>query len=94
MHFLAVRPGLVRDQRRAEQALGLALHVVDRFHHLDATSLAASAGMNLRLHDPDGPAEIVGGFHRFVHAHGRNAARHRYAELAQHGLRLVFMNVH
>ena len=94
MHFLAVRPGLVRDQRRAEQALGLALHVVDRFHHLDAAGLAAAAGMDLRLHHPDRAAELVGGLHGLVDAHGRNAARHRHAEFAQHGFRLVFVDVH
>ena len=66
MHFFAVRPGLMRHQRRAEQTLGLALHVGDRFHHLDAAGLAAAAGVDLRLHHPHRPAEIVGGFHRFV----------------------------
>ena len=94
MHLFAVRAGLVGDQRRAEQAFGLALHVVDRFHHLDAAGLAAAAGMDLRLHDPDRSAEVVGGFDSLIHAHGRDAARHRHAEFAQHRLGLVFVDVH
>ena len=36
------------------------LHVVDRFDDLDAAGLAAAAGVNLRLHDPDGPAKFLG----------------------------------
>ena len=61
VHLFAVRAGLMRDQGRAEQPLGLALHVVDRFHHLDAAGLAAAAGVDLRLHHPDRTAEFLGG---------------------------------
>ncbi len=93
-HFLAVRPGLMRDQGRAEQTLGLALHIIDRFYDFDAAGFAAAAGMNLRLHHPDRTAKLVGGLDGFVNAHGRDAARHRHAELAQHGFRLVFVDVH
>ena len=71
VHLFAVRPGLVRDQRRAEQPLGLALHVGDRFHHLDAAGFAASAGVDLRLHHPDRSAEFLGGLDGLLDAQGR-----------------------
>ena len=57
--LLAVRAGLMGDQHRAEQALGLLAHVLDRLHHLDAAGLAAPAGMDLRLDDDDRRAEIA-----------------------------------
>ena len=46
----------------------LFLHIVDGFHHLDAAGLAAAAGMDLRLHDPDRTAKLLRAFDRFVHA--------------------------
>ena len=57
--LLALRAGLVRDERRAEQALCLLLDVLDRLDHLDAAGLAAPAGVDLRLHDPDRAAELA-----------------------------------
>ena len=94
MDFFAMRSGLVRDQRRAEQTLRLAFDVGDRFHHLDAAGFAAAAGVDLRFDHPHRAAELVGGLDRFIDAHRRNAARHRHAEFAQHRLGLVFVDVH
>jgi len=94
MHFLAVRPGLVRHQRRTEQALGFALHVGPRLDHFHAAGLAAAAGVDLGLDHPDRPAEVVRGLHRLLDAQRRNAARHRHAEFPEHGLRLIFVDVH
>ena len=54
--LLAVRPGLVRDQHRAEQPLRLPAHVLDRLDDLDAAGLAAAAGVDLRLDDDDRPS--------------------------------------
>ena len=51
--------------------VGLALHIVDRFDHFDAAGFAAAAGVDLRLHHPDRPAEFVGGLLRFVDAERR-----------------------
>ena len=61
---LALRSGLVRHQGRAEDARRFLLHVVDRFHDLDAAGLAAAAGVDLRLHHPDRTAELLGGASR------------------------------
>ena len=92
--LLAVRAGLMRDQRRPEDACGFLLHVVDRFDDLDAAGLAAAAGVNLCLHDPDRTAQVLGAVDRLVDAESRNAARHRHAEFAQYRLCLVFVDIH
>src|ERR1700691_2604842 len=94
MHFLAVRAGLMRHQRRSKQPLRFALHLIDRFDHFDAAGLAATAGVDLRLDHPDRTAEILRRLDGFIDAHRRNAARHRDAEFTQHRLRLVFVDVH
>ena len=92
--LLAVRAGLMRDQRRAEDARGFLLHVVDGFDHLDAAGLAAPAGVNLRLHHPDRAAEFLGALERLVDGKRRHAARHRHAEFAQHRFGLILVDVH
>ena len=92
--LLAVRAGLVRHQRRAEDAGRFLFHVVDGFDHLDAAGLAAPAGMDLRLHHPDRAAELGGAFQRLVNGKCRHAARHRNAEFAQHGFGLILVDVH
>ena len=61
--LLAGRAGLDRDQRRAEHLLGEGLHLVDRLGEAHAAlvagrgllelALAAAAGVDLRLHDPE-----------------------------------------
>ena len=61
---------------------------------LDAAALAAAAGVDLRLDDPDRAAELLGGLDRLLDGEGRDAARHRHAELAQDFLALVLVNLH
>ena len=73
MHLLAVRAGLMGNERRAEQAGGFLLHVVDGFDHLDAAGLAATAGMDLRLDDPHRTGKLLGGFHRLIDGERRDA---------------------
>jgi hypothetical protein len=84
----------MRHQRRAKEPRRLALHVGDFFHDFDAAGLAAAAGMDLRLHHPDRPAERIGRGFRFDDRQGRDAARHWYAEIAQDRLGLIFVDVH
>src|SRR5213078_1884849 len=50
--LLAVRPGLVCHQGRAEEPRGLLAHVLDRAHYLDAAGLAAPAGVDLHRKSP------------------------------------------
>src|ERR1019366_3396327 len=61
---------------------------------LAATGLAAPAGMDLRLYDPDRSAELARGLGGFIGREGRNAARHRHAVVAQYRLGLIFVDVH
>ena len=56
--LLALRAGLMSDQRRAQDSSRLLLHIIDRLDHLDAAGLAAAAGMDLRLDHDDGRREI------------------------------------
>ena len=49
--LLALRAGLMRDQRHADYLLRQLLHLLDRPGDLDAAALTAAAGMNLCLHD-------------------------------------------
>ena len=70
---LALGAGLMRDQRRAEDAGRFLLHVVDRLHDLDAAGLAAAAGVDLRLHHPHRAAERLRGLHRLIDREGRDA---------------------
>ena len=74
--------------------VGFLLHVVDRFDDLDAAGLAAAAGVDLRLHHPDRAAELLRGLHRLFDAERGDALRHRHAEIPQHRLGLVLVDVH
>ena len=91
---LALGAGLMGHQRRTEDARRLAADVLDRFDDLDAAGLAAAARMYLRLDHPYRAAELVGRTLGLLDRKGRDAARHRHAELPQHRLGLVFVNVH
>ena len=102
--LLAGRAGLDRDQRPAEHLADVALDLLDRFREAHAAlvaglrllepALAAAAGVDLRLHHPDRPAELLRGRFRLLGRHHRLAARHRHAELLEDGLGLVFVDVH
>jgi hypothetical protein len=50
--------------------------------------------MDLRLHNPNGPAQFFGCFNRFISRKGNMAARHRDTETAQNLLGLIFVNIH
>ncbi len=91
---LALGAGLVGDEGRAENACRLAAHVGNRLHDLDAARLAAAAGVDLRLDDPDRTAELVRGLLRLLDRECRDAVRHRHAEFPQNGFRLVLVNIH
>src|SRR5579872_7545111 len=92
--FLAVRTGLMRDQRRTEDARRFLFDVIDRFNDLDAAGLAAATGVNLRLHDPYRTAKLVGGLDRFIDGKGRDPARHRHAKFTQDGFGLILVDIH
>ena len=87
----------MRDQLHAEDGLGRGVCVVQRLGDLDAATLAATAGMNLRLDHHDRIARgkellgrVVGLFQRRHHL----AFGDGNAVLPQNFLRLVFVNLH
>ena len=75
-HLLARGAGLVGLELHAEDLLGELLHVVDGTCELDATTLAATAGMDLGLDHPHRAAELLGCFDGLLHGERRNPARH------------------
>ena len=84
---LALGAGLDRDQRLAEQVLGDLARLVGRADELHAAllrivldrPLAAAAGVNLRLHDRQRPAQFLERRRRFVGRRGHLAAEHGHA---------------
>ncbi len=65
-----------------------------RARQLDAAALAAAAGVDLRLDDPDRTAELLRRLGRFADAERGIAARHGDAEAGQDFLALIFVNLH
>jgi hypothetical protein len=104
VHLLAGRAGLDRHQRLTEHLAGVLLHLVDRLGDAHAAlgalgralegALAAAARVDLALHDPDGAAEFLGGGFGLRRVEDGHAAGDGQAELLQHGLGLVFVDVH
>ena len=102
--LLAVRPGLHRDQGRAQHLLGELVDLGDRLGDAHAAlvagggflelALAAAAGVNLALHHPDRAAQRFRGGVGIGSPQHRNALRDRHAEFMQQRLGLVFMDVH
>ena len=79
-------------------------HLADRMGEADASlgrfaellelALAAAAGMDLRLDDPQRPRELAGRLDGFVDAHRGKAGGHRHAIFRKQVLGLIFMDVH
>ena len=93
LHDAAFRSGLVRDQRHAENLL----RDLNRFGRilgdLDAAAFAASAGVDLRLHD-DAAADFLRCGFRLFDGVCHFASWHRDAVLGQDRLGLIFVNFH
>ena len=104
LDLLALRAGLDGDQRLAEHLLGIGAHFLDRLGEADAAlgigaklrelALAAAAGVDLRLHDPERPGQLLRGLDRLVDIHCRMARRNRHAELRKQLFGLIFVDVH
>ena len=86
--------GLVRHELFADQRLRRRRDLVLRAHQLDAAGLAAAAGMDLRLDDPNASADAPRHPDRLVRGIGDAPLRHRHAEFREQLLRLVFVDVH
>ena len=84
----------MRDQRRAEQALGFLLDVLDRFDDLDAARLAAAAGVDLGFYHPDRTAKFLRGSNGLFDRKRRQAVSHGNPELAKNRLTLILVDIH
>src|ERR1700704_3733328 len=102
--LLAMRPGLHRDQRRAEHLLGKFIDLGDRFGDAHAAliaggsflelALATAAGVDLALHHPDRAAELFRRYLGIRRPQHRKALRDGHAEFMEQRLCLVFMDIH
>ena len=93
-HQPALWPGLRRDQRLAEHAVGLGVELLQGLHQLDAATFAPPAGVNLRFDHEGLAAERAGMGGGFVRGLGDAAFGHRRAIGLQQRLGLIFVDVH
>ena len=91
---LARGAGLVRDQLLAEEFVGGIEHFVLRAAELDAARLAAAAGVDLGLDDPELAADLARPVGRLLGAVGQRALGNGHAEAGQDFLGLILVNVH
>src|SRR5688572_4920774 len=94
LHQLALGAGLVGDKGHADHALDILAHLVQRLRDLDAAALAAPAGVDLRLHDPDLAAQLLGRLDRLVGGVGDLTRKDADAEFGEQSLRLILVDVH
>ena len=74
--------------------MGEANAALGTFAKLLEAALAAAAGMDLRLDDPQRARELFGGRNRLVDVHRGIAGRHRDAVFREQFLGLIFVDVH
>ena len=97
LHLLALRAGLVRYQRHAQDIFGVFLGFLAGAGHLDAAALAAASGVNLRLDDDARGAagkELASGRRGLFEGVGHFAAGHGDAVFCKDLLCLVLVNLH
>ena len=94
MHRLSFGPGLMGDERGAEQRLGGGRDFLVGAAELDAARLAPPARVNLRLDRPVPSAQLGRDVDRLFRTIGHTSRRHGHAESGQEFFRLVFVNVH
>ncbi len=87
-------PGLIRFYLHRQHALGFGTHLVVTACKLDATCLAAPAGVDLRLDHPHVATKAVRCFDGFLRRVRDDAFGHRDAVLSKQRLGLVFVKIH
>ena len=86
--------GLVGLHLRAEHALGVLAHLVVGLGELDAAGLAAAAGVDLGLDDPEVAADGLRRVDGLLRRAGDAPGRDRDAVIGKQLLRLIFVEVH
>jgi len=103
LHGAARRAGLLGHQVLAQHRRGLRADVLGRLGDADTAlalriilevALAAPTGMDLRLHDRDGPAQLAGDVHRLVFGVGDTALQQGDGEFGQERLGLILVDIH
>jgi len=92
--FLAGGACLMGDQRHTDHFAGELPDFIERFRQLDASALAATAGMYLRLDDPYRTAEFFGDRNSLVGRIGDTTLGNGNAELTKQFLRLILVDIH
>ena len=95
---------LMGHERAAQHLLGLGLRLFDGFRKTDAAlvagtgflemPLAATAGMDLRLHDPERSVQLARCRLGLLGLQDGASVADRRSVVAQESLRLVFMDIH
>ena len=93
-HPAAFRTGLMRDQILAEHVASSRCRFVGSLDDLDAATLAAAAGMNLRFDHAYATAKLLCCFLRLFRRRSDDTARHYHAEALEDFLGLEFVNIH
>ena len=93
-HDAALRPGLMGDERLAEQLLGEGARLLGARYEFHAARFAATAGVNLRFRHRLGHAERGEGFRGGVGRFGSLPFRHRRSEARENLFGLKFVDVH
>src|ERR1035441_10017604 len=96
LDLLSERPGLMSDERHAEDILGVQLGLLASASDLDATALAAASGVNLRLDHNAACAlgeELAGHRGCFFEVVGHFAPGHGNAVFRQDFFRLILVNL-
>ena len=102
--LLAFIAGLDGDQRVAEHFLGIGCDIVDALGQANAAlgigaqflelALAASASVDLRLHDIQRPGQFLGACNRFFNGQRGMTGRNADAVFREQFLGLIFVDVH
>src|SRR5690554_1355773 len=94
MYRLAKTVGLGSDQPLAQPAPGKVFRLDNGRYQLDASGLAATAGMHLGLDDPALATETAARLADFFNRGCYHAACHRQSVFGKQLLGLILMNIH
>ena len=84
----------MRDEPFAQHLGCRGTDLIKAARERDASGFAATAGMHLRLDDPQVAAEFFRGLYRFVRSGRDMALRHRNAVVRKNNLGLIFVEIH
>ena len=84
----------MRNQCHPKYLRSKRTNLIETLCHFHAAAFAATAGMNLRLHNPHTAADLLRSRNSFIDSKRRLSLRSRDAEFFENVFALVFMNFH